>query len=58
MLTLTPCFIVTRLQPLIDIGLSRAFDVTWKAMEDLVERRKVKYIGEYITMFLSKSCNY
>ncbi|KAH8743108.1 hypothetical protein F5883DRAFT_656082 [Diaporthe sp. PMI_573] len=32
-------------QPLIDIELSRAFDVTWKAMETLVDKNKARSIG-------------
>ncbi|KAK3997438.1 NADP-dependent oxidoreductase domain-containing protein [Cladorrhinum sp. PSN332] len=32
-------------RPLIDIEHSRAFNITWKAMEDLVGTKKVKYIG-------------
>ncbi|KAI0875126.1 NADP-dependent oxidoreductase domain-containing protein [Hypoxylon argillaceum] len=32
-------------RPVIDIELSRSFDVTWRAMEKLVEAKKTKYIG-------------
>ncbi|EER28504.1 alcohol dehydrogenase, putative [Coccidioides posadasii C735 delta SOWgp] len=32
-------------QPVVDIELSRAFDTTWKAMENLVDQGKAKLIG-------------
>ncbi|KAI1314241.1 NADP-dependent oxidoreductase domain-containing protein [Xylaria venustula] len=32
-------------RPVIDIDLSRSFDVTWRAMEKLVGANKAKYIG-------------
>ena len=36
-----------RVQPLIDIPLSKAYDVTWAAMEKLVEEGKTKLIGNH-----------
>ncbi|KAI1127541.1 NADP-dependent oxidoreductase domain-containing protein [Nemania abortiva] len=32
-------------RPIIDFELSRSFDITWRAMEKLVEAKKTKYIG-------------
>ncbi|RYC62876.1 hypothetical protein CHU98_g3309 [Xylaria longipes] len=32
-------------RPVIDMELSRSYDVTWRAMEKLVEAKKTKYIG-------------
>lgn len=34
------------LQPIIDIPTSRAYDVTWRAMEVLVEKGKTRLIGK------------
>jgi diketogulonate reductase-like aldo/keto reductase len=33
------------LKPLLDIPLSKAYDVTWAAMEKLVEQGKTRLIG-------------
>src|SRR5712664_2286139 len=36
------------LKPLLDIPLSKAYDVTWAAMEKLVEQGKTRLIGTYL----------
>lgn len=36
---------LTHTQPVIDMALTKAYDVTWTAMEKLVETGKTKLIG-------------
>ena len=38
------------MQPVIDIAMSKAYDVTWSAMEKLVECGKTKLIGKNMSL--------